>query len=97
MSGAALGVLILGSLTAVQERAVIEVDHVFIHVDRATPVAERLQEAGFSVPPDTMEHTGQGTASRAIFFDNAYVELIWVTDATELRRADPSLAARMLD
>lgn len=40
-----------------------------------------LREAGFLEGP-AHDHPGQGTASRGIFFENAYLELIWLTDAT---------------
>jgi len=79
-----------------QEAAVLELDHFFIHVERGAPEAAALTQAGFTISADTSHHTGQGTASLSMFFDNAYIELLWVTDATELRAADPDLARRLL-
>jgi hypothetical protein len=58
----------------------VELDHVFIVV---TPPAEAeiaaLRAAGITVPSEPpRRHEGQGTASIAAYFENAYIELIWV-------------------
>lgn len=58
----------------------LELDHVFIVV---TPGADAeiaaLRAAGFTVPAEPpRRHVGQGTASIAAYFENAYLELIWV-------------------
>lgn len=58
----------------------VELDHVFIVV-RPGAVAEiaALRAAGIHVPSEApRKHDGQGTASMAAYFDNAYLELIWV-------------------
>ncbi len=57
-----------------------ELDHVFVAVaGHADPVAAMLAEHGFSVS-ESRAHTGQGTASVGVFFENAYLELIWLED-----------------
>jgi len=59
-----------------------ELDHVFVAVSRGAPQIEALRAAGFAEgPPNT--HPGQGTACRRVFFDNAYLELIWLEDEAE--------------
>lgn len=59
-----------------------ELDHVFLAVSRGAPEIETLLAAGFAEgPPNT--HPGQGTACRRIFFDNAYLELLWLEDEAE--------------
>ena len=77
-----------------------ELDHIFVAASRDGPEMESLRAAGFVEGP-AHDHPGQGTASRGVFFENAYLELIWLTDPivasnppiarTGLsRRADPS-------
>src|SRR4051794_35874518 len=57
----------------------LELDHVFIMVDVGGPEANRLAEFGLTEgAPNT--HPGQGTACRRFFFQNAYLELLWVDD-----------------
>jgi Glyoxalase-like domain len=59
-----------------------ELDHVFVCSDRGAPEAAALSGLGLTEgSPNT--HPGQGTASRRFFFENAYLELIWVDDADE--------------
>lgn len=57
----------------------VELDHVFVVV---RPGAEAeiaaLRSAGLTVGSRVAKHPGQGTASRAVLFENAYLELIWV-------------------
>jgi hypothetical protein len=49
---------------------------------KGAPEADALLRAGLSEgSPNT--HPGQGTACRRFFFDNAYLELLWVDDAEE--------------
>jgi hypothetical protein len=62
-----------------------ELDHVFVMCSPGAPEAEALIEAGLREgSPNT--HPGQGTACRRFFFDNAYLELVWVSDAAEVLR-----------
>jgi hypothetical protein len=57
----------------------VELDHVFIAVPApGTAEVEALQRLGFTVDTAVMRHTGQGTASRSLLFENVYLELIWV-------------------
>lgn len=58
----------------------LELDHVFVAATAGGPEIELLEAAGFLEGP-AHDHPGQGTASRGIFFENAYLELIWLTDA----------------
>lgn len=81
----------------------LELDHVFVSAAFEAPEMESIREAGFVEGP-THDHPGQGTASRGVFFENAYLELIWLTDPRVARgpaiartglaqRADPSSRA----
>jgi len=68
-------------------------DHVFVCCAAGAPEAERLVRLGLAEgAPNT--HPGQGTACRRFFFENAYLELIWVTDAQEAQ-AEPAARARL--
>ncbi len=57
-----------------------ELDHVFVAALIDAPELQLLRDAGFVEGP-SHDHPGQGTASRGIFFENAYLELIWLVDA----------------
>ena len=59
-----------------------ELDHVFLWTDAGAPEADRLVAFGLT-EGDPNVHPGQGTANRRFFFCNAFLELIWVADATE--------------
>lgn len=59
-----------------------ELDHLFVAVSTPESGADALRDAGFREGP-SQDHPGQGTASRGVFFENAYLELIWLTDPAE--------------
>jgi hypothetical protein len=67
----------------------VELDHVFICTDRLAPEASHLGLALSEGTPNT--HPGQGTANRRFFFENAFLEFVWVDDAAE---AQSELVAR---
>lgn len=60
----------------------IELDHVFIAASAGGPEIDALLSRGFEEGPRNT-HPGQGTACRRIFFENAYLELIWLEDPKE--------------
>ncbi|MEZ4571822.1 MAG: VOC family protein [Thermomicrobiales bacterium] len=62
----------------------IELDHILICAPVGAPAAGRLIEAGFSEGTPN-RHPGQGTVNRRFFFDNAFIEFIWVEDEDEAR------------
>jgi len=58
---------------------VLELDHVYIVVQPPIPLlADALRHLGLVVDTAVNRHEGQGTASIAAFFENAYLELLWV-------------------
>jgi hypothetical protein len=59
-----------------------ELDHFLVAVPHPESGTDALRDAGFTEGP-SQDHPGQGTASRGVFFENAYLELIWLTDRME--------------
>ena len=65
------------------QRPVLELDHFYIVVQPpVSGAADALRRAGIVVDTTIAHHEGQGTASMAAFFENAYLELLWVDSAT---------------
>jgi hypothetical protein len=60
----------------------VELDHVFICVNRSAPEAEELAKFGLAEGPSNV-HPGQGTANRRFFFRKGMLELLWVEDPAE--------------
>jgi Glyoxalase-like domain len=57
-------------------------DHVFVCCSVGAPEADTL--AGLGLKEGSRNtHPGQGTACRRFFFQNAYLELLWVSDPRE--------------
>jgi hypothetical protein len=69
------------------------IDHVFVLCSAGAPEADALARAGFR-EGSGLTHPGQGTANRRFFFQNAYLELLWVSDAEEARR-EPASRTRL--
>jgi hypothetical protein len=60
----------------------VELDHLFICTSVGAPEADRL--IGFGLMEGVPNrHSGQGTACRRFFFQDAYLELLWVVDPAE--------------
>jgi hypothetical protein len=62
----------------------LELDHVFICCASGAPEADALVRLGLREGSSNV-HRGQGTANRRFFFCNAYLELLWVSNAAEAR------------
>jgi hypothetical protein len=65
----------------------MELDHVFVMCAVQSPEAEALLRLGL-VEGSANRHPGQGTACRRFFFENAYLELLWVDDETAAKQPD---------
>jgi len=60
-----------------------ELDHLFVWTSEGAPEAELLIDAGLiEGTPNT--HPGQGTSNRRFFFENGFLELIWVHSRKEV-------------
>ncbi|MEM8531030.1 MAG: VOC family protein [Chloroflexota bacterium] len=62
----------------------MEIDHIFICVKPEALEAEMLKEFGLT-EGTANQHLGQGTANRRFFFHNAFIELLFLRDDTELQ------------
>jgi hypothetical protein len=60
----------------------IALDHVFICCEPGGPEAEAMLALGLTEGSRNM-HPGQGTANRRFFFHGGFIELLWVSDASE--------------
>ena len=61
-----------------------ELDHIFVATDHARSAMDTLVAVGF-VEGSPNVHPGQGTANVRLFFDNAFIELLYPTDLGEAR------------
>ena len=64
----------------------VELDHAYIWVEPGAPEVATLEALGFQVDATPTEHIGNGTSSKSVLFENAYLELIYrdsaVTDSS---------------
>lgn len=73
---------------ALAQRPVLELDHFYIVVQPpASRAADALRRVGIVVDTAIAHHDGQGTASVAAFFENGYLELLWVDSTTAVDSA----------
>src|SRR4051794_34547033 len=70
--------------TGRMDSAQLELDHVFVCAPRAREDAAILSSAGLCCGLNRV-HPGQGTANANFYFDNAYLELLWLRDESEVR------------
>jgi hypothetical protein len=63
----------------------MELDHIFIFSEAPEQAAQLLQQFGLTEGTSNV-HPGQGTACRRFFFNNAYLELVWVTSEQEIKK-----------
>jgi hypothetical protein len=71
----------------------LELDHVFVVCGPGAPELDPLLRLGFSEGAPNV-HPGQGTSCRRLFFENAFLECLWLRDAHEA--AGPLIAGTHL-
>ena len=71
----------------------VALDHVIVICDQGAPQGDALSQLGI-VEGSANAHVGQGTANRRFFFQNAYIELLWVDDLKESQK-EPSRRTRL--
>lgn len=77
----------------------MRIDHLFIRSRAGAPEGELLRSLGLSEGSGN-RHPGQGTENRRFFFNDAFLELLWIADDDEVRNAQTSptlLAERLAD
>jgi hypothetical protein len=62
----------------------MEIDHLFIFSAQQGIEADALVAAGLTEGSSRV-HPGQGTVNRKFYFDNCFLEVLWVHDEAELR------------
>ncbi len=67
-------------------RMTLRLHHVFVCTSLGAPEADDLRDAGL-VEGSPNTHPGQGTANRRFFFEQGFLELLWVHDEREARSA----------
>jgi hypothetical protein len=73
---------------AAAQGAVLELDHAYIMVPPgALTAVQALRQVGIVIDTETVRHEGEGTTSIAAFFDNAYLELMWVDSSVSVDSA----------
>lgn len=78
----------VGTLRLEAQTPVLELDHFYVLVTPgAAAEARALRGAGLVVDTSVVRHPGEGTASLAAFFENAYLELFWVDSSVSVDSA----------
>ncbi len=54
----------------------VEVDHIYVVTSPGAPEVAALRAAGFAVSELRSNHTGNGSSSMSVIFENAYLELL---------------------
>ncbi|MGS2727540.1 hypothetical protein ACU8DI_13095 [Psychroserpens sp. BH13MA-6] len=62
----------------------MEIDHIFIFSNNSGKEADNLVEFGLTEGSSRV-HPGQGTMNRKFYFENFFLEVLWVIDETEIR------------
>jgi len=60
----------------------MDIDHIFLRARRNAPEGDALRAFGLTEGSGN-RHPGQGTANRRFFFQNAFIELLWIEDEAE--------------
>lgn len=62
----------------------MEIDHIFIFSNNNGKEAEKLVEFGLTEGSSRI-HSGQGTMNRKFYFENFFLEVLWVCNESEIR------------
>lgn len=62
----------------------MEMDHFFVFVNKDFPMKKSLESAGFNTSY-TRTHKGQGTSNYVLFFNEKYLEFIWISSEEEAK------------
>jgi len=62
----------------------MEIDHIFIFSKNGGKEADNLVNYGFTEGSSCV-HVGQGTTNRKFYFDNFFLEVLWVINEEEIQ------------
>lgn len=62
----------------------MDIDHIFIFTDSNGQIADELVSFGF-IEGSNRVHAGQGTSNRKFYFDNYFLEILWVHNKAEIK------------
>ena len=62
----------------------MKIDHIFIFTDKNGKVADDLVDFGLTEGSNRI-HVGQGTTNRKFYFDNFFLEILWVHNENEIK------------
>ncbi|MBL7839676.1 MAG: VOC family protein [Cyclobacteriaceae bacterium] len=62
----------------------MDIDHIFIFTEDQGRIAEELVKFGL-IEGSSRVHTGQGTTNRKFYFDNFFLEILWVHNENEIK------------
>lgn len=62
----------------------MNIDHIFIFTDNNGKIADELIDFGL-IEGSNRIHAGQGTTNRKFYFDNFFLEILWVYNEVELK------------
>lgn len=71
----------------------MDIDHIFIFSDNCGDEADELGEFGLTEGSSRI-HPGQGTQNRKFYFENFFLEILWVIDETEIHQT-PTLETHL--
>src|SRR5882724_5359721 len=71
-----------------------ELDHILVVCPAGAEVAARALHRVGLTEGSRNHHEGQGTACRRFFFENVYLELLWVSDPDEAQ-SEPARRTRL--
>jgi Glyoxalase-like domain len=70
-------------LTLFNSKKEMNIDHIFIFTEDHGKVADKLVEFGLTEGSNRV-HAGQGTTNRKFYFENFFLEILWVHNQTEI-------------
>ncbi|ACB52386.1 hypothetical protein cce_3038 [Crocosphaera subtropica ATCC 51142] len=72
--------MILSSPPVNTDPFLLEIDHLVIYTAEPIAAVSMLQELGLHSSSQTLRRNNQGTASTIFFFENIYLEIVWIED-----------------
>lgn len=78
------------------EDFLLEVDRVFVYTTAKGEVISALEEIGFNCPNCLVRNAKRGTISHIVFFENAYLELLWIEDEKTVEQCEAQRDIRIV-